>query len=121
MGGRAARQAARKAWGQALFAIESSLGSSSAAWPGSAGVSPALPFPPGGSRYNGLISRRGQERARRPRSQGCDKIEINPVQVGSAQRATSCRRQGMILLRASPETVMHDWKLAKAWLLRAMS
>ena len=25
------------------------------------------------------------------------------------------------VLRVSPETVMHDWKLAKAWLLRAMS
>ena len=25
------------------------------------------------------------------------------------------------VLRVSPETVMHDWKLAKAWLLRAMN
>jgi RNA polymerase sigma factor (sigma-70 family) len=25
------------------------------------------------------------------------------------------------VLRVSPETVMDDWKLAKAWLLRAMS
>ena len=25
------------------------------------------------------------------------------------------------VLKVSPETVMHDWKLAKAWLLRAMS
>jgi len=25
------------------------------------------------------------------------------------------------VLKVSPETVMHDWKLAKAWLLRALS
>lgn len=25
------------------------------------------------------------------------------------------------VLRVSPETVMHDWKLAKAWLLRELS
>jgi hypothetical protein len=25
------------------------------------------------------------------------------------------------VLKVSPETVMHDWKLAKAWLLRELS
>jgi DNA-directed RNA polymerase specialized sigma24 family protein len=25
------------------------------------------------------------------------------------------------VLRVSPETVMHDWKLAKAWLLRELA
>jgi hypothetical protein len=25
------------------------------------------------------------------------------------------------VVKVSPETVMHDWKLAKAWLLREMS
>jgi DNA-directed RNA polymerase specialized sigma24 family protein len=25
------------------------------------------------------------------------------------------------LLKVSPETVLHDWKLAKAWLLRELS
>ena|SRR5208282_5898498 len=39
-------------------------------WPGSAGVSPALPYLSGGSRSkDSLISGCGQERARRPRSQ----------------------------------------------------